>query len=50
MKPLQHFLDHDIEQVKNSQTSYQKARTDTLQIAEKFLQVTLTVMLADGHL
>jgi len=38
LKPLQHFVHHDIEQVKESCKNYQKARTEALQVAEKYSQ------------
>ena len=39
LKPLQHFIENDVEQVKASRKTYEKARTEATHAADKFCQV-----------
>lgn len=39
VKPLQHFLSNDLENVKSSKKTYHKTRTENAQLLEKYGQV-----------
>ena len=38
VKPLNHFLSHDLESLKDSRKKYQKARSEAIQATDKFSQ------------
>ena len=38
VKPLTHFLSHDLESLKDSKKKYQKARSEAIQATDKFSQ------------